>query len=145
MLKMILTVVTASLFATSVFAGPVLLSDHQLDSVAAGGVERVAGFVCPVLTTNAVLNSPKGGPLGIAGFYTIGGPDVMIPIHATNGAGNGIAHGPQRILLERRAGGRTADRTRYELYQQTGHVHRTSPVPRPLKMPCAYAARRMHD
>jgi len=89
MTKMILAVVTASLFATSAFAGPVLLSDHQLDSVAAGGVVRVAGFVCPVITTNAVLNAKNGGPLGIAGFYTIGGPNVMIPIHATNGAGNG--------------------------------------------------------
>lgn len=89
MMKMTLAVVTACLLATSAFAGPIVLDGNQLDSVAAGGMDRVDGFVCPVITTDAVLNSPKGGALGIEGFYTIGGPNVMVPIHATNGAGNG--------------------------------------------------------
>jgi len=88
-MKITLAVITSCLLATTAFAAPIVLSGNQLDSVAAGGVERVAGFVCPVLTTDAVLNSPKGMPLGIPGFYTIGGPDVSVPIHATNGAGNG--------------------------------------------------------
>ena len=87
-MKITLAVTAMFLLASSAFAGPVVLSENQLDSVAAGGVERVAGFVCPVLTTDAVLNG-KGGPLGIEGYYTIGGPEVMVPIFATNGAGNG--------------------------------------------------------
>lgn len=88
-MKISIAVVSTCLFVTSAFAAPMVLNGNQLDSVAAGGVERVAGFVCPVLTTDAVLHSPNGGELGIPGFYTIGGPNVMVPIHATNGAGNG--------------------------------------------------------
>jgi len=89
MLKMTLAVVTVFLLVTSAFAAPVVLSGNQLDSVAAGGVERVAGFVCPVITTSAVLNAKNGGALGIEGYYTVGGPNVSVPLHATNGAGNG--------------------------------------------------------
>lgn len=75
-------------------AGPVSLSAAQMDSVAAAGVETVNGFVCPVITTENVLNSPKGGELGIEGFYTIGGPDVTVPVRATNGDGAGHPGGP---------------------------------------------------
>jgi len=89
MKKILLTVAGACLLVTAAFAEPISLSSSQMDSVAAGGVARVDGFVCPVITTDAVLNSPRSGELGIAGFYTIGGPDVTVPIHATNGAGNG--------------------------------------------------------
>lgn len=81
------------LLSTSVFAAPVTLSDAQMDSVAAGGVERVDGFVCPVISTDAVLNSVNGaGPIG-EGDYTIVGPDVSIPLHATNGDGAGTPGG----------------------------------------------------
>lgn len=89
MKKILLTFAAACMLVTAAFAEPISLTSSQMDSVAAGGVARVDGFVCPVITTDAVLNSPKGGELGIEGFYTIGGPDVMVPIHATNGAGNG--------------------------------------------------------
>lgn len=89
MKKIMLMLAAGCLFSSVAFAAPTFLSENQMDSVAAGGVERVDGFVCPVITTDAVLNSPKGGMLGIEGFYTIGGPDVMVPVHATNGAGNG--------------------------------------------------------
>lgn len=89
MKKILLTVAVVFLLVPVAFAAPISLSSSQMDSVAAGGVASVAGFVCPVITTDAVLNSPRGGALGIEGFYTIGGPDVMVPIHATNGAGNG--------------------------------------------------------
>jgi hypothetical protein len=86
--------VVASLLLTgNVSAAPVTLSDAQLDAVAAAGVERVDGFVCPVISTDAVLNSPKGvGPIG-EGDYTIVGPTVSIPLHATNGAGTGTPGG----------------------------------------------------
>ncbi len=87
--------ITLGLFAApTVHANPVALSEAQMDSVVAAGVDMVDGFVCPVITTENVLNSPKGGALGIAGFYTIGGPDVTVPVHATNGDGAGSPGGP---------------------------------------------------
>ncbi len=93
MMKITSALFTACLFASAVHAAPVSLSEAQMDSVAAGGVETVNGFVCPVITTDAVLNSPKGGELGIEGFYTIGGPDVTVPVHATNADGEGHPSG----------------------------------------------------
>jgi hypothetical protein len=91
--KLILTVFSLGLLVSGAYAAPISLSESQLDSVAAGGVDTVDGFVCPVITTDAVLNSPKGGELGIEGFYTIGGPDVTVPVHATNGDGEGLPSG----------------------------------------------------
>jgi hypothetical protein len=84
----------ALMWGASAQAEPLLLSHAQLDSVAAAGVETVDGFVCPVLTTDSVLNSPKGAELGIEGYYTIGGPDVAVPVFATNGDGAGSPAGP---------------------------------------------------
>ena len=55
--------------------------------------EKTDGFVCPVIKTDAVLNSPKGVAIG-EGHYTIGGPDVSVPVHATNGDGTGTPEGP---------------------------------------------------
>ncbi|MEJ2440521.1 MAG: hypothetical protein P8047_04150 [Gammaproteobacteria bacterium] len=63
-----------------------------MDSIAAGGVETVSGFVCPVISTDAVLNSPKGAAIA-GGDYTIAGPDVSVPLHATNGDGTGSPSG----------------------------------------------------
>jgi len=90
-IKLTSAVFTGCLLAAGAFAEPISLNDAQLDSVAAGGMERVDGFVCPVITTDAVFRdgSGPGGELGIEGYYTIGGPDVMVPLHATNGAGDG--------------------------------------------------------
>jgi hypothetical protein len=51
-----------------------------------------SGFVCPVISTDNVLHSPKGGTLS-GGDYTIGGPDVSVPTHATNGDGTGSPQG----------------------------------------------------
>lgn len=84
--------VTAVMWAAPGYASPVSLSAAQLDSVAAGGVERVGGFVCPVITTDAVLNSPNGAAIG-GGDYSIIGPDVAVPLHATNDAGAGTPGG----------------------------------------------------
>ncbi|PIR38009.1 MAG: hypothetical protein COV34_02890 [Candidatus Zambryskibacteria bacterium CG10_big_fil_rev_8_21_14_0_10_42_12] len=59
----------------------------------AAPVEKTDGFVCPVIKTDAVLNSPKGAPIG-EGHYTIIGPNVSVPVHATNGDGAGSPGGP---------------------------------------------------
>jgi hypothetical protein len=91
--KITLAVITGCLLASGAYAAPVSLSDAQMDSVAAGGVESVDGFVCPVITTAAVLNSPNGAAIG-EGHYSIIGPDVAIPVHATNGDGAGTPGGP---------------------------------------------------
>jgi hypothetical protein len=93
-MKSALIVATGCLAASGVYASqPVPLSETQMDAVAAGGVMRVDGFVCPVIKTAAVLHSPKGGPIG-EGHYTIGGPDVSVPLHATNADGQGSPPGP---------------------------------------------------
>ena len=89
--KFILTAIATGLFASSVYATPVSLTDSQLDSVAAGGVDRVDGFVCPVISTAKVLNSTKG--ITINGAYSVLGPNVSIPLHATNGNGAGSPGG----------------------------------------------------
>ena len=61
----------------------------------AAGVEKTDGFVCPVISTDAVLNSPKGAAIA-GGDYTIGGPNVSVPVHATNGDGTGSPGGAHR-------------------------------------------------
>jgi hypothetical protein len=91
--KITLAVITGCLLASGAYAAPVSLSDAQMDSVAAGGADTVDGFVCPVITTAAVLNSPNGAAIG-EGHYSIIGPDVAIPVHATNGDGAGTPGGP---------------------------------------------------
>jgi len=45
-----------------------------------------------VITTDGVLNSPKGAAIA-GGHYTIVGPDVAVPLHATNGDGAGSPGG----------------------------------------------------
>lgn len=84
----------ALMSAALAHAAPVTLSGAQMDSVAAAGVETVDGFVCPVITTENVMHAKNGGELGIEGFYTVGGPDVTVPVHATNGDGDGKPGGP---------------------------------------------------
>jgi len=90
--KLAAATVSSFLLASGISATPVALTDAQLDEVAAGGVERVDGFVCPVITTDGVLNSPKGAAIA-GGHYTIVGPDVAVPLHATNGDGAGSPGG----------------------------------------------------
>lgn len=97
MLRLMLKAATLMMFSgmlvSVAYASPVLLSDAQMDTIAAGGVDKVYGFVCPVITTAGVLNSPKGMPIG-EGHYTIIGPNVSIPEFATNGDGAGTPGGP---------------------------------------------------
>jgi len=57
-------------------------------------VEFTEGFVCPVITTENVLNSPKGISIADAPdgtpHYSIAGPHPSrIPVHATNQDGDG--------------------------------------------------------
>jgi hypothetical protein len=92
-IKLGLAAMTGCLFAFGANADPVSLSQAQMDSVAAGGVEKVDGFVCPVITTENVLHAKNGAPIG-EGHYTVGGPDVSIPLHATNADGAGTPPGP---------------------------------------------------
>lgn len=87
-----LATVAGCLFASGASAGPLLLSESEMDSVVAGATHRVSGFVCPVITTDGVLNSPKGAAIG-EGHYTIIGPDVAVPVHATNDNGAGTPGG----------------------------------------------------
>ena len=70
-----------------------VLSFMFAPAISAAAIEKTDGFVCPVISTDAVLNSPKGGTLGDTGDYTIGGPNVSIPVHATNGDGTGVPAG----------------------------------------------------
>lgn len=76
------------LLATAVHAAPVSLSEAQMDSVAAGGVETVDGFVCPAIPTDGVLNNDKFFSIG-DGYYSFHGPDVTVPVLATNADGDG--------------------------------------------------------
>lgn len=55
---------------------------------------KTDGFVCPVFKSDAVgLHNPNAQPIA-DGDYTIVGPDVSVPIHATNGNGAGSPGGP---------------------------------------------------
>lgn len=89
---MTLAVMVTGLLASGVYAAPVQLNDAQLDGVAAGGKERMAGFVCPVLSEVAGTHNPNAVAIA-GGDYTILGPNVSVPIHATNDNGNGSPGG----------------------------------------------------
>jgi hypothetical protein len=87
-IKMTLAVMITGLLASGVYAAPVQLNDTQLDVVAAGGVEKVDGFVCPAIRGHGVVKNDKFFPIG-DGYYSFHGPDVSVPVHATNGDGSG--------------------------------------------------------
>jgi len=67
-------------------------------AVMAAPPEKVSAFVCPVITPTAVgEHNPNAVPIG-EGHWTIGpsttANDLMVPIHATNGDGQGTPPGP---------------------------------------------------
>jgi hypothetical protein len=64
-------------------------------SALAAPVEKTDGFVCPVFNENSAagMKNPNAVPIG-EGHYTIIGPDVSVPLHATNGDGAGTPPGP---------------------------------------------------
>lgn len=69
------------------------MNDAQMDGVAAGGAPSPTGFICPVISTDAVLHSPKAASPE-DGLYTILGPDVAVPMGATNTLDNGTSGNP---------------------------------------------------
>ena len=81
---------TFSLVAVILAASAVLA---LLPAITLAAVEKTDGFVCPVISTDAVLNSPRGAAIG-EGHYSIIGPSVSVPLHATNGDGAGTPPGP---------------------------------------------------
>ena len=91
--KMALALFATGLFASGAYAGPVSLTAAQMDSVVAGGVETTTGFVCTVISTDAVLNSPNGAEIGGGDYSVIIEHDITIPVHATNGNGAGTPGG----------------------------------------------------
>jgi hypothetical protein len=91
-LKVALGAITGLVLATSAHAAPFSLSAAQMDSVAAGGVQEATGFVCPVISTDAVLNAKNG--IQINGAYSILGPTVAVPVNATNTLADGTAGSP---------------------------------------------------
>lgn len=92
MIKATITMISAVMFAgfltSGVHAAPITLDDAQMDGVAAGGMEKVEGFVCPVIRGKGVAKNEKFFPIA-GGFYSFHGPDVAVPIHATNANGAG--------------------------------------------------------
>lgn len=82
---LVLTALSALTATTAFAAGPVEKSD--------------TAFVCPVLGGQAGMDhgQSSGGPITElpTGNYTVGGPDVSVPLHATNGDGAGSPAGPQ--------------------------------------------------
>ncbi len=87
--KLALSALTTLLLASGANAAPVTLSLTQMDTVSGGA------FVCPVISTAAVLNSPKSAFVD-GQLYTIIGPTVGggVQAHATNDNGAGNPHGP---------------------------------------------------
>jgi len=92
-MKIVLAAAATFLLASNAYAGPVLLSATQMDAVAAGGAPSSTGFICPVISTDAVLHSVKAAEPQ-DGLYTIIGPNVSVPIGATNTLNNGTAGSP---------------------------------------------------
>ena len=70
-----------------VLVGLLLLGLFVIDSVAAKP-EKVNAFVCPVLGGHAGENGKHVGLTnitdGVPQFYTVVGPDITVPRHATN-------------------------------------------------------------
>jgi len=86
------------IFSKMLIAAVVLLTAGLVTAVAEDGGKPVTtdGFVCPVLGGQAGEhgNTEATPIVGIAnGDYTVGGPDVTVPVHATNDDGAGSPGG----------------------------------------------------
>ena len=75
----------------------VILSMSTVSAVFADALQENEGFVCPVLGGQAGDPHGNSAPVKIVpiagGDYTIGGPDVNVPEHATNDEGEGSPGG----------------------------------------------------
>jgi hypothetical protein len=80
-----------------ILAGVMLLSGVALVPASAQ-VEKTDGFVCPVFNDNSAVgaHNPNAVEIG-GGDYTIIGPDVSVPLGATNGDGAGTPPGPHSV------------------------------------------------
>lgn len=78
-------------------ATAVLLTLSAAAVVAGETPEKTDGFVCPVLGGQAGDDHGNSSPSRIVaiagGDYTVGGPDVSVPVHATNDNGAGSPGG----------------------------------------------------
>ncbi len=75
----------------SLFALTLVLSTFI---VAAEPVEKTEGFVCPVFNSNSAVGAHNPNAVEIGeGDYSVIGPDVSVPLHATNGDGDGTPPG----------------------------------------------------
>jgi len=102
-MKTALGLVSGCLMVPATYASPVALNSAQMDSVAAGGVETVSGFVCTVNLHYAGLENAAGvtnnqqvafnevNGTDVNGnevtYYTVapqGAGDLMVPAQATN-------------------------------------------------------------
>lgn len=76
----------------------VVLSVFTVTAAFADAPEKTDGFVCPVLGGQAGEAHGNSDPVKIqeigGGDFTIVGPSVSVPIHATNDEGNGTPAGP---------------------------------------------------
>jgi len=75
-----------------------LLSTLFVTAAFAGGPDKTDGFVCPVLGGKAGEAHGKSDPGKIiqigGGDFSVVGPDVRVPVHATNDNGAGSPGGP---------------------------------------------------
>jgi hypothetical protein len=85
-------IVPTAAAAALVWAGAVAAAPPSSGQSATTTNTTSSGFVCPVISTDQVLNSPKGSTLS-EGNFTISGPDVTVPTNATNGDGTGSPTG----------------------------------------------------
>ncbi|MBD3207268.1 hypothetical protein GF319_13135 [Candidatus Bathyarchaeota archaeon] len=76
-----------------VFLGLVLASLLSLP-VMAEPVEKTDSFVCPVIDFKKTPNENTPFVEIGEGHYSVIGPDVRVPVHATNGDGTGVPPGP---------------------------------------------------
>jgi hypothetical protein len=76
--------ITSSLFLTFL----------AVSTNSAFALEKTDGFVCPVFNDNSAVGEHNPNAVPIAnGDYTIAGPNVSVPLHATNDDGEGSPGG----------------------------------------------------
>ena len=86
----VLTAAAVALVPAGAVAAP-----PSSQSTTSSSVQRTSAFVCPVISTDSVLNAKNGEALGTTGDYTVSGPTRHngVPINATNGDGTGVPAG----------------------------------------------------
>lgn len=93
-IKITLTVMITGLLVSAAYAGPISLTETQMDSVAAGGVEKVEAFLCTVNVhgMDGLLNAREHAKTESVGFggpitgYDVDGNEVTYITVAPNGA-----------------------------------------------------------